>query len=181
MRQVFALLLLAFWQPSAVYGDEVAAAAAALRSVVQERLSVMPEVARYKWNNKIAVEDLAREKAILKRTVEKAKKASVSEEFALEAVAAQMAASKHIQRELIRGWQAQDIPPFESVPDLVEEIRPQIIDITNRLIEAMRGAEGHARKCAFQQMLTKAPEGAINQEAWKIAINGFKPEGRCED
>jgi hypothetical protein len=50
---------------------------------------------------------------------------------------AQIEASKTVQRELYRRWQAEDAGRFDDAPDLANTIRPELDRLTAQLLRSM--------------------------------------------
>lgn len=149
-----------------------------LREVLIQRLTVMPDVARYKWNNDIPVEDLEREARLLAVTVARAEEAGIEENFAANAVQAQMTASKLLQSNLIEGWRENNQEKFENVPDLVNDIRPKLVELTPRLLLALREAKPLLEACRGIAALVNSAETGVSADVWQAATDGLIME-RC--
>ncbi|NVJ96947.1 MAG: gamma subclass chorismate mutase AroQ [Alphaproteobacteria bacterium] len=153
---------------------------AALRHAIANRLAVMADVARYKWNNKLPIEAPQREAKIIDATVRRATKMDLDPAFARKAVSMQMAASKLLQQELFDAWTAHNQPAFTEVPSLADEIRPKIDVLTGQLLEAAGQAEFLMEFCLPQQTMAVKPTGADYSEAvWQAAVSGFMPDTDC--
>lgn len=113
-----------------------------LAGLVDERLALMPDVARYKWNHGQPIEDLPREQALLDAVRGQALQHGVAPERAVAFFAAQIEASKVLQRELFERWRGAGLGPFESVRDLATEIRPRLDALNPRLLTALATLEG---------------------------------------
>jgi chorismate mutase-like protein len=112
----------------------------ALHQIMNERLSLMTDVARYKWNAKAPIEDVPREKQIIDSLKTQAQDLGVPASWAERFFRAQIEAAKVIQREQFTEWERNGVKRFESVPDLATEIRPRLDALTPRLLRALAAA-----------------------------------------
>jgi chorismate mutase-like protein len=108
-----------------------------LLTLMDERLKLMADVARNKWNSKSAIEDLPREQAIIASLGHQAAAAGVPENWAQEFFRAQITAAKTVQTTLFKQWEASHQGRFEDAPDLQSEIRPRLDALTPLLIAAL--------------------------------------------
>ena len=115
---------------------------AALAGLIDERLALMPDVARYKWNQGLAIEDLPRERQLLEAVRAQAQGRGLSPDRAEAFFAAQIEASKVMQRELFAQWRAAAAGHFDNVPDLATQIRPHLDALTPRLLDALAAVPG---------------------------------------
>lgn len=111
-----------------------------LLRLIGERLALAPAVARNKWNSGAAIDDLPREKRILAHVAGEATAYGLSPAESERFFAAQIEASKLIQRRLHAEWRAGGQGPFAEVADLGKDIRPQLDRLTPRLLAALAAA-----------------------------------------
>ena len=90
----------------------------ALLELIGERLAVMPDVARHKYNSGAAVEDLTREAQVIEAVTTQGEAAGLDKDVAATFFQAQIDASKMIQAERIAVWKAEGRASFTDVPDL---------------------------------------------------------------
>lgn len=150
----------------------------ALWPLMAERLAVSVDVARAKWNNGAAVEDSAREAAILDQVASRAPEHGVDPAQGRGFFRAQMEAGKLIQRALLAEWSAQRHLPFDPVPDLGRDIRPRLDQLTPRLLAALPTA-GAPPEPARIVLEYPAPAGVAVEvwlKAWEVALS---PLGRA--
>jgi chorismate mutase-like protein len=145
---------------------DAAAAALVLGRLVDERLALMPDVARYKWNQHAAIEDLPREQALIESVRRQAPQHGVEPDRAAAFFAAQIEASKVIQRELFAGWQAQGQGPFEAVRDLGKDIRPRLDALNPLLLAALAQVPELRERRSFGAM----PAESISPAAVQLAL-----------
>lgn len=148
-----------------------------LKAILYERLSLMPSVARYKWDHDLPVEDLAREAEILEQTVKQASAKGVNPTYATVAIRAQMAAAKLIQSRLMEQWRSNpDSANAVAQKDLVTEIRPEISIMTNLLIGQLLLLQKSSISCQDAVSLMHPPDTAdIEADVWQIATADVLP------
>ncbi len=145
-----------------------------LRRLIEERLAVMPDVARYKWNTNSPIEDLLREKIIIDGLKADARALGVPESWAEIFFRAQIDAAKIIQREHFARWKRQGAARFDAAPDLATVIRPRLDALTPRLLRelamvwpALADPAQRERIIAAMQGMTG---GAISAAAEALAV-----------
>ncbi|MEM7366201.1 MAG: gamma subclass chorismate mutase AroQ [Pseudomonadota bacterium] len=104
-------------------------------SLVQARLLLMKDVARYKWHHDQPVEDLAREQVVLEHARSDALRHGLNVESYQAFMSAQINAAKAIQHYWFRRWQ-RGAPPDEG-PDLAGTIRPQLITLGQKIAHSL--------------------------------------------
>ncbi|MBW8901714.1 MAG: gamma subclass chorismate mutase AroQ, partial [Massilia sp.] len=108
-----------------------------LRRLVDERLMLAPDVARYKWNHHLAIEDRPREAELIARLGRQASALGVPQAGAEDFFRAQIQASKTLQGELFRTWEAAKQERFPDEVDLATVTRPRLDAITDQLMRAL--------------------------------------------
>jgi chorismate mutase-like protein len=108
-----------------------------LRALIDARLLLAPDVAQYKWNHHIPIEDLAREAQVIAALGHRAADLGVPQPWAEAFFRAQIAASKTAQNELFQGWDVSRHGPFPDAPDLATVTRPKLDRLTDRLLNAL--------------------------------------------
>lgn len=182
-RYLFPVLYLLICAPVAATADPADSVVSDLKIVLHDRLSLMPAVARYKWENKLPVEDLRRETQILQRTVERAGALGIRQVYAEQVVQAQMQAAKMIQTRLIEEWTNGSSDP-DTVPemDLVAEIRPRISQLTGLLLSKLLLAQSFEFECAHVDQLLEPPAGFFFTPAeWQVAALSVVPHAALCD
>jgi chorismate mutase len=104
---------------------------------MRQRLLVMHDVARWKWNSRVPVTDLVREQTILNDIVAQSKQHGLDPAFVRDFFVAQFDAAKRLQEDDIRRWEAEQQGAFTDVPDLASELRPKIDNINGQLLTAL--------------------------------------------
>ena len=106
-----------------------------LFAAINDRLSLMEEVALYKVNNTIPVEDLAREEVVLADTQTNAAREGLNPQSVRQFFAAQIAVAKAIQYRHLADWQSA--PALRQADDLQTVIRPALTELGNRIISLL--------------------------------------------
>lgn len=108
-----------------------------LRRLMDERLALMSDVARYKWNVKSAIEDLPREQKIIDGLKAEALMLGVPANWAERFFRAQIEAAKVIQREHFLRWEQAGAGRLADAPDLATVIRPRLDALTPQLLREL--------------------------------------------
>lgn len=106
----------------------------ALLDLMRQRLAIMLDVARAKWNAKAPVEDAARERVVLAAVAEAGREFGLEPNFTTSFFAAQIEAAKIVQRAAFAQWEAEGRGPFADAPDLKRDLRPKIDDVGRKLL-----------------------------------------------
>lgn len=108
-----------------------------LYDLMAERLALMPDVARHKWNTRTAIEDLAREQQVIDGLKRDAEALGVPAAWAERFFRAQIEAAKAVQRELFARWERAGQGSFADAPDLAAVTRPRLDALTPRLLREL--------------------------------------------
>jgi len=108
-----------------------------LRALIDARLLLAPDVAQYKWNHHLPIEDLAREAQVIAALGHQAGELGVPQAWAEAFFRAQIEASKTAQNELFQGWDVLRHGQFPDTPDLAAVTRPKLDKLTDQLLHAL--------------------------------------------
>lgn len=144
-----------------------------LLTLIDERLAIAPEVAKAKWNSGAPINAPEREAQILERVVAEAASAGVDEALAQTFFQHQFEASKQVQQRLHEQWQQAQHPPFDDAPDLANDIRPKLDELTPQLIGALHDFQEVAKtpgigaylEAQSTLLVQDAAAGAAREEA----------------
>ncbi len=121
-----------------------------LYSKVNDRLSLMRDVAAYKWHNNLPIEDKERERALLRGVLEIADRYGTAKYPAANFFRTQMEVAKEIQRYWFGVWKgAPDEFDVDSVPDLFAQTRPLLMLLGEEILEAHMDSSGAHDKKKF--------------------------------
>ncbi|BBI48885.1 hypothetical protein HORIV_13060 [Vreelandella olivaria] len=140
-----------------------------LLRLVDERLAIAPDVAKAKWNSGDPIDAPAREAQILDSVVAEATREGIDEAFAQTFFKHQFEASKVIQHRLHEQWRQTEQPPFESPPDLAEDIRPQLDQLTPQLMSSLRDFQVVAESEGVRQYLENNAETLVDDGVGGVA------------
>jgi len=115
-------------------GDDTALTT--LVALASQRLALAEPVARWKWANHKAIEDLPREAALLASVEKRAEQSGVDPAFARTFFEDQIAASKDVQNALFATWRATQ-PPEGAPPDLATSTRPALDQLTQKMLAGL--------------------------------------------
>jgi chorismate mutase-like protein len=125
------------WQQAAARPPTLVAST--LAALIDERLGLVIEVARYKWNSSAAIEDPPREQALLDSLRQRAAPLGVPSWLVDGFFSAQIEAAKQLQTELFARWRREKREKFPGVLDLATGIRPGIDRITAQMLDSLAG------------------------------------------
>ena len=108
-----------------------------LLDLMRQRLLVMHQVARWKWNTRQPIADPPREQALLAALLTRSRPHQLDPAFTRAFFSAQMEAAKQLQQADFDQWQAAQHGPFADVPDLATELRPRIDALSDDLLTAL--------------------------------------------
>jgi chorismate mutase-like protein len=108
-----------------------------LRSLIDARLLLATDVAQFKWNHHLPVEDLPREAQVIASLGKRAEELGVPQPWAEAFFRAQIEASKTAQNELFQGWDVFRRGEFAGAPDLATVTRPKLDKLTDELLHAI--------------------------------------------
>ncbi len=108
-----------------------------LRALIDARLLLAPDVAQYKWNHHVPIEDLPREAQVIAALGHRASDLGVPQAWAEAFFRAQIEASKTAQNELFQGWDVFRHGRFPDAPDLATVTRPKLDKLTDQLLRAL--------------------------------------------
>lgn len=105
-----------------------------LVDLTAERLRLMHDVARYKWNHDLPIERPEREAELLAKLVQQGTDAGVPKHIVTAFFERQFAAAKALQQKYFTKWASNDAGRFDDVPDLATAIRPEIDRLSTEMI-----------------------------------------------
>jgi len=144
-----------------------------LRSLMDQRLALMPDVARHKWNTGGAIDDLPREQKIIEALGAQAQLLGVPGKWAEQFFRAQIEGAKQVQRAHFARWQQSGAGKFADVPDLVTVIRPRLDALTPQLLRELAAAwpalADPGQQARIAAVMVKLDNGTPEEAATVIA------------
>jgi chorismate mutase len=110
-----------------------------LLRLMRDRLTLMHDVARSKWNAKRPVGDPERERALLSELAEKGQEHGLDSPSTRAFFAAQIAAARRVQEADFARWRAEGQGPFREAPDLAV-LRQRIDELNQELLGTLAEA-----------------------------------------
>ena len=108
-----------------------------LPELVAQRLNTMKDVAAYKWQHNIPIDNLDRESYVLDKAVEQGLRYGLTADSTRRFFYVQILAAKEVQRYWFRQWRSSPDSLPLNTPDLDDDIRPTLIklglDISSQL------------------------------------------------
>jgi chorismate mutase len=109
-----------------------------LSQLIGARLSIMQEIAKYKWNNNAPIEDPDREQTLLDSVGKQAEAEGLQPQWAQHFFRLQIEAAKLAQYQLFQDWRRTQHPAFSEAPDLAKVARPRLDALTPRLLKSLK-------------------------------------------
>jgi cyclohexadienyl dehydratase len=120
-------------------GDKDIKQSVELFTLVQKRLSMMQQVALYKYVHQLPLVNPEVERKILQQVKEDAKRYSLAIKETEHAIQVQMQVAVVVQKEWHDNWKKNGLTT-QAVPDLDKEIRPELTRITHAIVEQLAAA-----------------------------------------
>lgn len=106
--------------------------------LINERLSYMKEVALYKANNKLPIENLPREQLVVRKAQSKAGQAGLDESSITAFFRSQITVAKAIQGRYQHDWAVDGSLSTRRAKDLQTQVRPALLRLGEEIITAIR-------------------------------------------
>ncbi len=124
-------------QPAAAHASASAIDLEPLRRLIDERLALMPDVARHKWNTDSAIDDLPREQQLIDSLMAQAQQLGIPAPWAERFFRAQIEGAKQVQRAHVARWKQASAGKFGDVPDLATVTRPRLDTLTAHMLREL--------------------------------------------
>lgn len=125
--------------------------------LMQERLAIMHDVARYKWNNELNDQVLKGELLSEQNTNE----SSQVNDF----LAAQNKAAEKLQEQDFNLFEKEGITKFENVKDYETQIQPELLSLNEKIL------------ASIHELLVQTQNESLPVFLKEISFNSFKNEG----
>ncbi len=130
--------------------------------LMQERLSVMHDIARYKWNHSLQDQTLDRE------SLDAQPLSYENNEYASEIIDflnAQNRAAEKIQEQDFMLFKSEGVEKFENVKDYQTEISPKLEELNTQMV------------LCIKELLVHTQNGTLPNFLKDVSFNSFKNEG----
>jgi len=143
---------------------------------LRDRLSLMPDVARYKWEHDRPIEDPEREESLIDHFVREAQARGLDADWSRHVIVAQITAARRVQQDCFERWRLSAPDESDPVLDLQTKLRPRIEQVTNQLLEILVRLEPHRKLAAFREVFPSrndvlSTRKEISNEVWHLAIS----------
>jgi len=157
----------------------LADSAVAIGDLVNQRLSLMKDVAGYKAQQHLPIEDAAQEARVLADSQAEAGRLGLEPASVRPFIAAQMDAAKAIQYRYRADWLASLEKGWR--PRALESVRPQIAKLSSRILQLLAkrlqaGPLTEADRGAFQQALNQTNLGEADKRRLFDALLAAKTD-----
>ena len=155
----------------------------ALLELIAARLTVMREVAAFKYGKDLAVEDKEREAVVLAKSREKAEALGLDGTSVIPFFQQQIEAAKAIQNCWIGRWQSGSAKAPRFPRDLKTELRPQLIEIGAQINSTLAAAITDGTPLDNKALAAARPLLAVDclpqedADAVLQSLYGVKPAG----
>ncbi len=114
--------------------DESQAQMDTLLTLIKERLFLMQDIAKWKWNNAMPIENASEEKALHAEVALIAQKLDISPEVAANLMQAQFNSSKLIQIDAFETFARQDLDNVEGAPESIDPLNERASELTSMIL-----------------------------------------------
>jgi chorismate mutase-like protein len=128
-----------------------------------DRLALMHEVARAKWNSNRPVGDPEREEALLRQMEEEGRGHGLDPELTRSFFAAQIAAARQVQEADLARWREERRGPFADAPDLAA-LRRRLDGLNRELLVALAEAQPRLGDAGTREHLGRWARDALAGE-----------------
>jgi cyclohexadienyl dehydratase len=120
------------------------------------RLSLMPEVAAWKWANRRPVFDEERERAVVANMTARAQYFGLTPDSIQRLIETQIKIARAVQTALFESWRNEGFPAGRPVRELDSDLRPALDGITNEQLAALFWARTHLTRVSVNDEISKS-------------------------
>jgi len=145
------------------------AAVTRILDVANERMALMPGVAATKWQTHAPVADPKREQVVIEHSGDLAPPFGLSAEPVEGVFEVQVRLAREWEETLTRQWQARGFHYTGHIPNLTQEVRPQLDTITTQMLRALYLAAPVLRRPGFAEHYARLAETHLHAAGWSSA------------
>lgn len=108
-----------------------------LADLVNQRLSYMKDVAAYKWQHQLPIEDLEREQVVIQSSMERAATYGLDSTSTQSFFEEQITAAKLIQQYWFDQWTANGFDEQLTFRDLNATVRPALLELGDHILQSI--------------------------------------------
>jgi len=147
-----------------------------LLRLMRDRLALMHDVARSKWNANRSVGDPERERALLHEMEEKGKEYGLDPQFTRAFFAAQIAAARRVQQADFARWRAEGHSRFDDAPDLAA-LRQRIDGLNRELLGTLAKVRPQVDNAGTREQLGVLAREVLSGEGITDDVRAAAVEG----
>jgi cyclohexadienyl dehydratase len=137
--------------------------------VADQRMALMPGVAATKRQTHAPVADPERERVVIKHSGDLALPFGLSAQPVERVFEVQVRLAREWEESLTRQWQAQGFNYTGPIPNLTQEVRPQLDTITTQLLRSLYLAAPVLRQPGFAATYSGIAEAHLRAAGWSSA------------
>ena len=145
------------------------AAVTRILDVANERMALMPGVAATKWQTHAPIADPKREQVVIKHSGDLAPPFGLSAEPVEGVFEVQVRLAREWEETLTRQWQAHGFHYTGRIPNLTQEVRPQLDTITTQMLRALYLAAPVLRRPGFAAAYARLAQTHLHAGGWTSA------------
>lgn len=148
-----------------------------LLMLMGERLAIMQDVSRWKWNHKVPITDRDRERRVLEAVGERGAAAGLDRDEVTRFYTAQIAAGKLLQQSNFDTWEEGQHVPFAGIAPLAE-LRERIDALNSQLLESLAATRDVPAQTALDRAETVLRGKGITPAVRAAAMAPWREQGR---
>jgi chorismate mutase len=141
-----------------------------LLTTLNQRLNIADLVALTKWDSGKPIQDSPREVQVIDNARKQATEKGLNAEDVGQLLAAQIEANKLVQYGLLAQWQAAGDAPKTQRPDLAKQIRPQLDELQNHLLQQYGEFAPYRNDPQCKVWVAQAREGLAKDPLHQLAL-----------
>jgi cyclohexadienyl dehydratase len=134
-----------------------------------ERLSLMPAVAAWKWRNGSPITDSQRERVVAERAAELGRSMGLDGEGVRALIELQIAVARDVQSGLHGRWRDRGYDFGTDIPSLEGTIRPRLDQLTPQILRALHLAVPALQRPEFASRLPELTQEFLLGDGWTPA------------
>jgi cyclohexadienyl dehydratase len=134
-----------------------------------ERLSLMPAVAAWKWRNGSPITDSQRERVVAERAAELGRSMGLDGEGVRALIELQIAVARDVQSGLHGRWRDRGYDLGTDIPSLEGTIRPRLDQLTPQILRALHVAVPALQRPEFASRLPALSQEFLLGDGWTPA------------
>lgn len=153
-------------------------------SLLHDRLKIARDIAKWKWNYRLPIEERNKEKELIKQLLLQALDDSVDMQFCTNVVMSQMIAAKAIQIQSFENWVENEANLVPFPPSDLLALEKDMLEIDTKIINQLMHLYSISDRQDFLSHIAFTameifPEGQISEDVREEIIRPFLVESNC--